>query len=97
MVARPDFSPAMIAFFLRARVAFAHAEKPARCGPGATARRELARLRKLSGLTVNQMEMAWMGRLLAPEKRAALWSVLGHFPGDHGIRLTYGGQEACHG
>lgn len=89
----PDFSPAMLAFFLRARAVMAHAEKPARCGMQATVKRERKRWKQLSGLTHLQIEWAWMGRLWDAEARARLWAVLGHFPSDFGIVLTdRGGQ-----
>jgi hypothetical protein len=94
---RPDFSPAMLAFFLRARAAFAHVEHPARCGFQATAKREKTAWRRAARLTHAEMEFAWMGRLLSPEPRARLWGVLGHVPADHGILLTHGGQELADG
>lgn len=58
-----------------------------------TVRAFKAETRKLAGLTDHQMHFAWMGLLLDPAKRAALWAVLGHFPADHGIVLTHGGQD----
>lgn len=76
----PDFSPSMLRFFLRARVA--HEGKAVR-----------ARLRKAARVTVAEMDMAWMGRLLRPDPRARLWGALGHVPADHGFCLTHGGQE----
>lgn len=104
---RPDFSPAMLAFFLRARAHFAHASRaaagpqtskpPVRGGFQAMARHEKTRLRKLARVTHAEIEFAWMGRLLSPEPRARLWGALGHVPGDYGILLTHGGQEAGHG
>lgn len=91
---RPDFSPAMLAFFLRARAHFAQTGKPpARGGFQAAARHEKTRLRKLASVTHAEMEFAWMGRLLSPAPRARLWGALGHVPGDHGVLLTHGGQE----
>jgi hypothetical protein len=94
MSARPIFSPAMLAFFLRARAVLAHAERPARCGMQATVKRERARWKRLSGLTHAEIEFAWMGRLNNGAKRARLWAVLGHFPADFGIVLTDdGGQQ----
>lgn len=94
---RPDFSPAMLSFFLRARAVMAHAERPARCGVTATARREKKAWKKLSGLTHLEIEWAWMGRLLRGDKRARLWAVLGHFPTDFGIVLTDDGGQALAG
>ncbi|MER2535504.1 MAG: hypothetical protein ABTQ31_10125 [Rhizobiaceae bacterium] len=75
----PDFSPAMLKFFLRARAM--HEGKPAR-----------ARLRKAARVTVAEMDMAWMGRLERPDPRARLWGALGHVPADHGVMLNHGGQ-----
>jgi hypothetical protein len=89
----PSFSPAMLRLFLHARCRHAHAERPARCGYGVTARREKDRLRKLAGITNNDMHFAWMGRAQSPEARTRLWAVLGHFPSDFGITLTHGGQD----
>lgn len=89
----PEFSPAMLRLFLHARCRAAHAERPARCGYGVSARLEKDRLRRLAGVTDNDMHMAWMGRLPTPEKRVRIWAVLGHFPTDFGIMLTHGGQE----
>lgn len=94
---RPDFSPAMLSFFLRARAHFAHANHPARCGFQAAAKREKAIWRKLARVTHAEMEFAWMGRLLSPAPRARLWGALGHAPGDYGILLTHGGQERADG
>jgi hypothetical protein len=104
---RPDFSPAMLSFFLRARAHFAHGNRdaegaqkgkhPARCGFQATAKREKAMWRKLARVTHAEMEFAWMGRLLSPAPRARLWGALGHVPGDYGILLTHGGQERADG
>lgn len=94
MIGRPDFSPPMLALFLRARVAHAHHCRPARCGMQATRKRELAALRRLSGLTGTEIEFAWMGRLCRAAPRAALWAVFGHFPRDHGMTLTDGGGQA---
>ncbi len=89
----PDFSPAMLSFFLRARAHFAQADGKTRGGFQTTARHEKARWRKLARVTHAEMEFAWMGRLLSPGPRARLWGALGHVPGDHGILLTHGGQE----
>jgi len=89
----PCFSPAMLRLFLHARCRHAHAQRPARCGYGVSARREKDRLRKLAGVTNEVMHSAWMGRLPTPEPRVRIWAVLGHFPPDFGISLTHGGQE----
>lgn len=90
----PEFSPAMLRLFLHGRCRLAHAlGSDVRAGTyGAAARRERDRLRRLAGITATEMDFAWAGRLLDPGKRVRLWAVLGHFPGDHGILLTHGGQ-----
>lgn len=92
MSARPDYSPAMLRLFLRARAV--HAVATAR-GPGhraAAAKRCRDETRRRAGVTVAEFDFAWMGRLLRPEPRARLWAVLGHHPADHGIVLVHGGQ-----
>ena len=90
---RPDFSPAMLAVFLRARahMAVSQSGEPAR--RTAIVRATKDRIRKQAGVTATEMHFAWMGWLPTPETRARLWAVLGHHPGDHGVTLTHGGQE----
>lgn len=97
MSPRPEYSPAMLALFLRARAvdACAGSRKPA--ARAAALARCKADLRRMAKLTVMEFDFAWMGRLLRPEPRARLWAVLGHHPSDHGIVLTQGGQEAADG
>jgi hypothetical protein len=83
----------MLALFLRARAEFAvilSGEPWRRTETVRTARREL---RSLAGVTGVQFQMAWTAQLLSPAPRAALWAILGHFPADHGILLTHGGQQ----
>ncbi|WP_265518946.1 hypothetical protein [Nitratireductor luteus] len=90
---RPDFSPTMLRFFLRARAKQAVADS-GRPGQSYRIVKDFkTRLRKSAGVTVTQMDLAWMGRLNTPEPRARLWAVLGHFPADHGVTLTHGGQD----
>lgn len=91
MTPRPDFSPLMLALFIRARAA--HRRGVEGCSRDTAARRERASLRRLAKVTVTQMEFAWMGRLLDPVARTRLWAVLGHFPADFGIALNHGGQD----
>lgn len=92
-VPAPSYSPATLSFFLRARAAHAHAERPARCGMQATVKREKAVWRKQAKLTHAQIDFAWMGRLWQAEPRAALWAILGHYPGLAGIVLTDDGGQ----
>lgn len=94
---RPDFSPFMLAFFLRARAANTYVSQPASVSFQTFARRERARWRKLAKLTLAEIDFAWLGRLNNGAKRARLWAVLGHFPADHGIVLDdCGGQHGSH-
>lgn len=89
----PEYSPAMLSFFLRARAVLAHAELPSRSGIAVTVKREKRRWKQLSRLTHGQVDFAWMGRLRNAEARVRLWAVLGHFPADHGIVLTDDGGQ----
>ncbi|KKX28245.1 hypothetical protein [Rhizobium sp. LC145] len=88
----PDFSPAMLKFFLRARVM--HEANIA--FPAARASQERGAkvaIRKRAGVTNTEFELAWMGRLMAPVPRAKLWAALGINPGAFGVILMHGGQE----
>jgi hypothetical protein len=89
----PDFSPRMLALFLRARaeVAVMSSREPWRRTEIVKAKRR--ELRDLAGVTGEEMRDAWAGTLRDPGPRAALWAVLGHFPVDHGITLTPDGQH----
>lgn len=83
---RPDYSPAMLRLFLRARVValadrFADdAGRPS--GPRTDfrnrARRELSSsIRREARVTHVEFDMALRGRLQTPAKRAAIWGALG--------------------
>jgi hypothetical protein len=88
----PDFSPAMLRLFLRARVC--HMANTA--FPGARASQERGaktELRKAAAVTQFEFDMAWMGRLERPVVRLKLWISLGIDPAVFGIRLNEGGQE----
>lgn len=93
----PDFSPAMLRLFLRARAvhALGGVRGPAR--RAAALKRCKAGLRSRAKITHAEFEFAWMGRLLSPVPRARLWAVLGHHPSDFGIVLTHGSQEVING
>lgn len=97
MTTRPDYSPAMLRLFLRARAvhALGGVRGPAR--RASALKRCKDELRRTARLTHAEFEFAWMGRLSSPVPRARLWAILGHHPGDFGIVLTHGSQEACHG
>lgn len=88
----PEFSPAMMKFFLRARVAHA-ANVAFPASRGSQERGAKTEIRKRAGVTVQEFEMAWMGRLLSPEPRLRLWIALGIDPSVYRIQLTHGGQE----
>lgn len=92
MSARPDYSPAMLRLFLRARALHAAASTRTSRQRAVAAKRYRDDTRRLAGVTVAEFDFAWMGRLLRPEPRVRLWAVLGHHPADHGIVLTHGGQ-----
>lgn len=51
-------------------------------------------LRKATGLPDSTLEAAFAGRLTDPASRAAIWAVLGHFPGARGITLTDDGGQS---
>lgn len=93
MTPTPDFSPAMLRLFLRARADLGMPEGATRRQRAAALRAFKMGIRKQAGVTSGQFDLAWMGRLQTPETRVRLWAVLGHFPGDFGIVLDYGGQE----
>lgn len=94
MTARPDFSPDMLRFFLRAR-ALVRADGKRGGGRVNALQAFKARMRREAGVTAAELDLAWMGRLQSPLPRARLWAVLGHHPVDHGLMLTHGGQEAA--
>ncbi|WP_411033822.1 hypothetical protein [Shinella sp. BYT-45] len=52
-----------------------------------------AQLRQLAGVTREEFQAAWTGRLMEPEPRVKLWSALGISPHVLGLRLVHGGQE----
>lgn len=90
---RPDFSPAMLRLFLRARGELAMADAATKRQRAAALRAFKTSIRKQAGVTAGQFDLAWMGWLLTPETRVRLWAVLGHFPADHGVVLNHGGQD----
>ncbi|GAB5505809.1 MAG: hypothetical protein Rhirs2KO_09720 [Rhizobiaceae bacterium] len=95
-MSRPDFSPLMLALFLRARAEFRVADSSDPLRRTETVRAEKTALRKAARVTVRQFNMAWMGRLPTPEPRQRLWNALGHDPSGCGIRLVHGGQERAY-
>lgn len=91
---KPDFSPAMLRDFLHLRVkAMVLIDYPSVGKSGEKAAR--AALRKRSGLTRDQFDLAWSGRLKEGRARAKIWAALWVDPADFGLLLTDdGGQEA---
>ncbi|OJU12734.1 MAG: hypothetical protein BGN85_08695 [Alphaproteobacteria bacterium 64-11] len=91
----PDFSPAMLRFFLRGRVAFATHGLSGGALMDAT-RKAKAQIRKAAGVTNTAFDLAFMGRLDNGRDRARLWGALGIVPGDRGVLLTDdGGQHGA--
>lgn len=97
MSARPDFSPAMLATFLRARAVHAVEQARGSARRAAALKRCKDALRRAAKVTHAEFDLAWMGRLNAPEPRVRLWAVLGQFPADFGVVLIHGGQEDGYG
>lgn len=93
MSGRPDFSPEMLRFFLRARAEHAVPANATKRQRLDAMRRFKATIRKQAGVTAGQFDLAWMGRLLMADTRVRLWAVLRHFPVDHGVMLNHGGQD----
>lgn len=94
---RPDFSPAMLRLFLRARAVHAVGGARGAARRAAALKRCRDETRRLAKVTAAEFDFAWMGRLCAPAPRARLWAVLGHHPSDFGVVLDHGGQEVEHG
>lgn len=92
MSGRPDYSPAMLRLFLRARALHAAAQMREPAWHASAAKRFRDETRQRAKVTVAEFDFAWMGRLLRPEPRVRLWAVLGHHPSDFGVVLTHGGQ-----
>jgi hypothetical protein len=89
----PDFSPAMLKQFIALRVAMmVRIDFPSKPRNGEKA--ALADLRKRSGLTRDEFELAYKGRLKSGVSRAKIWAALWIDPASLRIRLTDdGGQE----
>ncbi|NEI60934.1 hypothetical protein [Rhizobium leguminosarum] len=90
---RPDFSPVMLKQFLALRVAMmVRLDFPSPLRNGAKAAR--TDLRKRSGLTRDEFDLACKGRLKEGAPRAKIWAALWIDPASLGILLTDdGGQE----
>ena len=94
MMARPvpDFSPAMLALFLEARVVSAMVwQGLERKAAGRGLRRDLS---PVARVRQRDIAAAQRGKLFNAARRALIWGGLGIVPGDHGVMLTDdGGQE----
>lgn len=91
----PEFSPAMLRLFLRARIAHAvHVAGAATPGQRHdAARKAKAAIRRAAKVTNFEFEFAWMGRLANAATRAKLWGALGVVPAEHGVTLTDDGGQ----
>jgi hypothetical protein len=87
----PDYSPAMLASFLRIRVAYANltAFKPGHD----TIKAERAMLAHAAGVTPGDFWVAWQGNALGAGLRARLWAALGVYPADFGVVLDDAGGQ----
>jgi hypothetical protein len=97
MIGRPDYSPAMLRLFLRARAVPAVGGLTAPMRRAAALDRCKVKLRRSANVTRAEFGLAWSGRLFASVPRARLWAVLGHHPSDFDVVLTEDGQEVAHG
>lgn len=95
----PDFSPAMLKRFIRARIGIEVYGRifaaPAGFAPKleAVEAEEKDRLREAAGLTEEQLDLAWMGRGLSLAPRERLWKALGVDPAGCGVRLLDHGKQ----
>lgn len=94
----PEFSPAMLRLFLRARISDAVFRAGGATPSGGVrydaTRKAKAAIRKAACVTNFEFNFAWAGRLTNAETRAKLWGALGCVPADHGVVLTDdGGQQ----
>lgn len=89
---RPDFSPAMLRLFLKARIGLA-ADMAAPGNKTATIAAARTALRRAAKLSKRDFALALGGRLNRAAPRTAIWDALGVVPGAHGVRLTDGGGQ----
>ena len=95
----PDFSPAMLKGFLRARVKMtaylAAYPAPPLSGVDLAKAESAARaaIRKQAGITALVFGAAWDGRAIDLPARQKLWLALGVNPAAHGIRLVDGDRQ----
>ncbi|ARO22922.1 hypothetical protein TAL182_CH01109 [Rhizobium sp. TAL182] len=96
----PDFSPAMLKGFLRARVKMqfymaAYPNSPLKATPDQEHREARLRgeLRKLSGVSAKDFNRAWAGLGIEVDARLKLWRALGISPTAHGVRLIGTDQQ----
>ena len=87
MNARPEFSRQMLRFFLYARAIALDGFAQTEAGQIAARRALTDRLIEQTGLPDSMIRAAFAGQLVDASARAAIWSVLGHFPADRGYDL----------
>ena len=87
MSARPDFSPQMLRFFLYARAVALDGFARNEAGQQAARKALTDRLIEQTGLPDSMIRAAFAGQLTDASARAAIWSVFGFFPADHGYDL----------
>lgn len=100
MNATPDFSPAMLKGFLRARVkmeaymaAYPNSPLKAKADQAHREGHSRGKLRKRAGVSAKDFKRAWDGLGVDLNARVKLWRALGVSPTAHGIRLIGADQQ----
>ncbi len=95
MTTRPDFSPPVLAGFIRVRKRVAScSHTPLDAVPCQRCQNKVRdELRRAAGVTCAEMDMAMHGRLASAVPRDHLWRALGIVPADYRIRLLNGGKQ----
>jgi hypothetical protein len=89
---KPDFSPTMLRDFLHLRVkAMVLIDFPSVGKSGERAAK--TDLRKRSGLSREEFDLAWAGRLKEGRARAKIWAALWVDPATFGLLLTDDGRQ----
>ena len=99
----PDFSPAMLKRFLRARADIAgfkaifpselSSARKVRKTFNAALKEERAAISRRSGVSDEQFDLAWQGRLSTADPRRRIWIALNADPEFHGVRLLDKGKQ----
>lgn len=90
----PDYSPAMLAAFLRAQCwkQVGHGAIPGKAKRAWSKLRPS--LRRATGLSAKTLDLAFEGKLGIADCRAKIWGALGQVPADYGVTLLdFGGQQ----